>query len=166
MCGTPVFELRFELTASRPPEYRVRLFLSADLSGSTAFKTAYQGPISWVPKFKHFYSEFLAQYTARYSDYCLEHEACCGELANELPKLWKTVGDEVIFVNRVSSCAQIFAYVHAFIQALEVYSRSLKKETDTAKLDVKGNGWIASFPYPNQTVVVTDQDVDLVDKKI
>ena len=88
MYGTPVFELRFKLSVSSPPDYRVRLFLSADLSGSTAFKTAYPDPISWVPRFKHFYSEFLAQYTARYSEYCAEHNASCGELANELPKLW------------------------------------------------------------------------------
>ena len=107
----------------------------------------------------------MAQYTARYSDYCLEHEACCGELANELPKLWKTVGDEVIFVT-VFQVARRYLRMFTLSFKPSKSIAAVKKRDDTAKLDVKGNGWIASFPYPNQTVVVTDQDVDLVDKKI
>ncbi len=63
--------------------------------------------------------------------------------------LWKTVGDEVIFVNRVDSYMQVYAYVRAFIKTLEEY-KGVLKDPDT-KMDVKGNGWVGSFPHPNQT---------------
>lgn len=61
------------------------------------------------------------------------------------------MGDEVLFVNRVESCFEVFAFVHAFCQTLQEYSEKLESVKETRDLDVKGNGWIASFPIPNQT---------------
>jgi len=139
------------------PKYRVRLFLSVDLAGSTAFKS--QTPTSkWVKVFKEFYSSFLETFASNFLKYCHNNPSECLNFESEAPKLWKTVGDEVIFVNRVDSCFQVFAYVHAFRLTLEEYGKKLASVDDTRMLDVKGNGWIASFPSPNQTFELPNSD--------
>lgn len=87
----------------------------------------------------------------------------CATYVEHLPKLWKTVGDEIIFVNRVETCVQVIAYVHAFTQAMAEYSKQLKDSNETKSLDVKGNGWLASFPYPNQTISVrSDNEPEII----
>lgn len=154
------------MTDDNVPQYRVRLFLSVDLAGSTAFKNKQENPIDWVPKFKDFYSSFSDTFSAKYEAFCSRHTEKCDEFRSELPKLWKTVGDEVIFVNRVTSAAQALAYVHAFREAMDTYSKKLKSDESTDSLDVKGNGWLASFPYPNQTITIRDQNDDLVTEEI
>lgn len=156
----------FNVTDDNVPQYRVRLFLSVDLAGSTAFKNKQENPIDWVPKFKDFYSSFSDTFSAKYEAFCSTHTDKCEDFRSELPKLWKTVGDEVIFVNRVTSAAQALAYVHAFTQAMDAYSKKLKSDTSTDSLDVKGNGWLASFPYPNQTITIRDPNDDLVTEEI
>jgi hypothetical protein len=136
------------------PKYRVRLFLSADLAGSTAFKSqAITG--LWVTVFKKFYGSFHASFTSNYLKYCKKN-GVERDIQENVPKLWKTIGDEVIFVNRVNSCFEVFAFVHSFMDTLTEYGRSLKSFSDTSSLDVKGNAWVASFPCPNQTFMLPD----------
>jgi len=137
------------------PGYRLRVFLAVDLAGSTAFK-AKKSSNSWIRTFKGFYANFLKDYQAIYVEFCEENEECARYNEEEyFPKLWKTIGDEVIFVTCVSSQFHLFACVHAFDRALKQYREVLKSKEDTEELDVKGNGWIASFPIPNQTVSMT-----------
>lgn len=132
------------------PQYRVRLFLSADLAGSTAFKSEAENHI-WATEFRKFYSGFLGLFESNFLKTCREFPVTCGSFTDGGPKLWKTIGDEVIFVNRVDSSVQVFAFIHAFVETLKDYRKSLKGGEETKKLDIKGNGWIASFPHPNQT---------------
>ena len=54
-------------------EYRVRLFLSVDLSGSTAFKNSKDGegrktgePPNWVIVFQRFYSDFPSMFATEF----------------------------------------------------------------------------------------------------
>src|SRR3712207_2108650 len=132
------------------PEYRIRLFLAVDLAGSTAYKSS-QKTNGWIKTFRDFYNGFVRLYRANYVAFCEEHDECAA-VSTDLPKLWKTVGDEVIFVNRVGSLFQLYAYVHSFDRTLDEYKKNLRTNPTTVDLDVKGNGWIASFPFPNQTI--------------
>jgi hypothetical protein len=136
------------------PGYRVRLFLSADISGSTAFK-AKASDGKWVKVFRTFYSSFLNQYVSNYLGLCQEVDPICS-ITSAQPCLWKTIGDEVIFVNRVDSCFEVFVYVHAFVRTLREYGETLASSEETRGLDIKGNGWLASFPHPNQTFKLPD----------
>lgn len=145
------------------PKYRVRLFLSVDLSGSTAFKNKQTNPRAWVPKFEEFYSEFKGIFAARFAAVCKSNTNLCKDFEVEIPKLWKTVGDELIFVNRVDSYAQVITYVSAFRDAMDTYATQKLKNDD---LDVKGNGWLASFPYPNQTINVHYKPSEMVTEEI
>lgn len=148
-----------------PPKPRVRLFLSVDLSGSTAYKDQNDDPLDWVPVFSSFYSDFLSLFRARYAEYCSQNGPYLQALSDRLPNVWKTIGDEIVFVNPVESCLQLAAYLHSFRSALAKYSADLKASPKKKQLDVKGNAWIASFPYPNQTIVMTG-DADLITEEI
>ena len=68
--------------------------------------------------------------------------------AENCPKLWKTIGDEILFVNRVHSISHLSAYVSAFSKTLMEFADKFLGED----LDTKGNGWIAAFPSPNCSI--------------
>lgn len=140
------------------PAYRVRVFLSVDLVGSTAYKANLKSTV-WIRTFRTFYTQFLNTYRSTYIEYCEEHRECI-PFKEKIPKLWKTIGDEAVFVNKVESLFQLFAYVHAFDNALRLYKSLLEANDATATLGVKANGWLASFPWPNQTVAMDDSESD------
>ena len=138
------------------PEYRVRVFLSVDLVGSTAYKANLKSTV-WIRTFRTFYTQFLSTFRSSYIEFCEENGECTA-FKEKIPKLWKTIGDEAVFVNKVESFFQLFAYVHAFDRALQLYKQLLESNTETASLGVKANGWLASFPWPNQTIAMEDSE--------
>ena len=137
------------------PKYRTRVFLSVDLVGSTAFKAgagsehgdqaAYP---KWVDETRKFYAEFPLILRARYNHATLEKR----EIQAAWPRIWKTIGDEVVFCARIQSRDHLACIVQAFTEALREYG--LKLEERGAHLDVKGTGWMAAFPTPNVTVPI------------
>ncbi len=145
------------------PAYRVRLFLAVDLVGSTAFKAVEENQSldeikarpKWVSVFDEFYSLFPLNVKR-------EYESNLGPLPRNhpksgFPKLWKTIGDEVILCCRVVSRSHVSACVEAFLKCLEEYSKKLRDEDN--KLDVKGNMWLATFPAPNTSIpLIRDSD--------
>lgn len=148
------------------PKYRVRLFLSVDLTNSTAFKSS-RAPHVWVPIFRDFYSEFSDTFRRKF----IKVVECAKDaienisdddiesLKNREPNFWKTVGDEIIYVNRVDSCFEVFLMVKAFSEALKEYGATLAGEKETESLGVKGAGWLASFPYPNIAIEMPKHSV-------
>ncbi len=138
------------------PHYRIRLFLTVDLVGSTAFK-AKSGEIGrtkdqpypeWVTRFRQFYRLFPETLEAEYRNITTDgsFEPC--------PRVWKTIGDEIIFCVRVLHTRHVARCVSAFLKALDEFGRSL--EGDKVPLDVKGSGWIAPFPADNIAIKVIE----------
>ena len=68
----------------------LRLFLSADLAGSTAFKQK-ASAIDWQIFFRNFYDQLPAYVDQEF-----------GETASRLA-LWKTIGDEMVFIAALAS---------------------------------------------------------------
>jgi len=139
----------------RCPEYRVRLFMSVDLVGSTAFKAASGGetapgtPLArWIIRTRHFYRTFPTIYLRRYGDEVGSEELACYK--EMVPRLWKTIGDEIIFCCRVLSVTHAACAVMAFVKTLKEYGDTL--DGFGPGLDVKGCAWVAAFPAPNLTV--------------
>lgn len=132
------------------PEYRLRLFLSVDLVGSTAFKSKDGNTnLIWIKAFQKFYGEFPSQFAKNYKLVCAEIPEIDASEADSEPKVWKTIGDEILFVNRVNSITQLGAFVRAFSDTLIEFG----KEVQTAfSLNTKGNAWIAGFPNPNRSI--------------
>lgn len=134
-------------------EFRVRLFLSVDLSGSTAFKNSQDGKIldraspKWVTTFENFYRNFPARFRSNYAQ-----SKTIQSGADDCPKLWKAVGDELVFCGRVSNRKSVMFALMSFIQTLHDY-RNLFLDEDLP-LNLKGAGWLASFPEPNRAVTL------------
>lgn len=135
------------------PQYRVRIFLSVDLSNSTSYKSQ-RAPHQWVPTFRDFYSEFSDLFRRNHIFEIEELGESVSRLRERKPNLWKTVGDEIIFVNRVDSCFEVSLFVKAFAKSLQEYNSILREDGDRSSLSVKGSAWIASFPYPNITIAI------------
>lgn len=137
----------------RPPEYRVRLFLSVDLTGSTAFKHKSKDTLEWIKSFKVFYEQFPLMLQKNYRTLANPN----GKLARSLsqdeadsghPRLWKTVGDEILFCCTLKSLCQLGTCIEAFVNTLVQYGEILKG----GALNTKGNAWVASFPTPNCSI--------------
>jgi hypothetical protein len=136
----------------------LRLFLSVDLVGSTAFKarlgdtteTGDSNPV-WVTQIRHFYREFPVFLSSRFNKAIssLDNDVT---YKDALPKTWKTIGDEILFCTRLHSLEHLAHCVASFLRALEDYGAYL--DSNGKHLDVKGAGWIAAFPAPNVTVEV------------
>lgn len=130
------------------PEYRVRLFLSVDLTGSTAFKHKNHNPLEWIKVFQRFYKTFPSNVKFKYVSLCdTTPYLDPTEVADGAPKLWKTIGDEIIFTCRVTSLCHLSCAFRAFIETLNEFGNEIKN--NYPDLNTKGNAWVASFPTPN-----------------
>lgn len=138
------------MTEETAPEYRIRLFLSVDLVGSTAYKSkAGRTNLKWIKAFQKFYGEFPSQLSKNYTQLCAETPEIGRGEKEDCPKVWKTIGDEILFVNRVTSITQLSAYVRAFSKTLIEFGKEVQAGFD---LNTKGNAWIAAFPTPNRSI--------------
>ena len=150
---TDIAELRFH-----PAEYRIRLFLSVDLSGSTAFKNSSSGENRergsaprWVTVFQQFYKDFPALFSSEFQKQKTDSVGGDG-----CPKLWKAVGDELVFCGTISNQKACIVALNAFISTLHTYRKRLNDEG--VDLNVKGAGWLGAFPEPNRTVQLRPAD--------
>ncbi|WP_146204794.1 hypothetical protein [Jannaschia seohaensis] len=111
-----------------------------------------------MPTFRDFYGDFSSLFRRKhiFQIEALDHNV--DSLKDRKPKLWKTVGDEIIFVNRVDSCFEVSLLVKAFAAALQEYNARLRSDGDRKTLGVKGSAWVASFPHPNVTIAVPTLD--------
>jgi len=148
-----VSELRFVAA-----NYRVRLFLSVDLSGSTAFKNSSSGEQrhqdsapQWVTVFQQFYADFPALYGSEF-----QKQTNDGVGEDRCPQLWKAVGDELVFCGVISNQKTCIVALNAFISTLHIYRKKLMDAG--IELNVKGAGWLAAFPEPNRTVKLRKVD--------
>lgn len=143
-----------EVRLAKCPAYRLRLFLSVDLAGSTQFKASkgkeeffgYE-PL-WAKVTRDFYLEFPKLIEKGYSLECGKlHDAA---LKESFPKVWKTLGDEIIFCCRVFDSTHVAVCMSAFLYAIREFGNQL--DTDGGYLDLKSSAWLADFPSPNITV--------------
>lgn len=133
-------------------DYRVRLFLSVDLSGSTAFKNSSKGQDrseglspKWVTVFESFYNDFPDRYRSNYQSHSTPLAG-----ADRCPSLWKAVGDELVFCGRVTTKRSVVLALTSFMKTLIDYRKTLL-DADL-DLNLKGAGWLAAFPEPNRAV--------------
>lgn len=132
-----------------PPNYRLRLFLSVDLVGSTSFKSkSGNSNLKWIKAFQKFYGEFPAQLAKNYADAAMEIADISEDEKSAGPQVWKTIGDEILFVNRVNSITHLGLCITAFSKTLIDFGR----EIATFNLNTKGNAWVAAFPTPNMSI--------------
>jgi hypothetical protein len=113
----------------------LRLFLSVDIAGSTAYKSRQPDKVQpWLPALHRFFTEFPISLAGHYTN-------------GDTPVLWKTLGDEMVFVTRIIDHRQVASHLTRFRDTIAAY-REVIKEADR-KLDLKGAAWLAGFPVGN-----------------
>ena len=129
------------------------LFLSVDVIGSTAYKNRPHAP----RKAQHPWLKFFAGFQNEFEGFLIREEGP-GETSpvealpeHERPKLWKSLGDELVYTVQLTSydhCSVVFG---AFQWAIEAYNKSLHKDKKFP-LNVKGAAWLAGFPVINAAI--------------
>jgi hypothetical protein len=135
------------------PEPITRLFLSADIAGSTAYKQRKMNDddVSWPSIFIQFFQGLPGTFRSELS---IVEQTVAGLYTGfskaKDPEMWKAIGDELVFWQEVRDEYQVAVSVSAWAKALQEFRQSLKKES----LDVKGAAWLGSFPYPNREIAI------------
>lgn len=139
------------------------LFLSVDISGSTAYKHKKGSRLTWGLIFKDFYEQFPVFLEKACRDSInnnnhLEHQVS--------PKLWKSIGDELVFCSCPKSPVSVKWQILAFVEAIKQYSYQLgekqklpteqedKSSTNQNRLGLKATAWLAEIPTVNECLVI------------
>lgn len=128
----------------------LRIFLSVDLIGSTAFKQlstatdkASEKYHSWLFSFFDFYTEFKTVYLGVLE----QHKLHYGVDIYEQPHLWKRLGDELLFSASLQNTKQPLFFIECFRVAMVEYEKKIHELN--WPLGLKGTAWIAGFPVRN-----------------
>lgn len=129
---------------------RTRLFLSADIVGSTAFKQRHDGDGSkWFDTVGIFYRQASAFFLREWNIALGSREMPDDRLFGKRPELWKTIGDEVLFVKDIEHPPQAVMSLHVWCKTLQLLREYLAKDD----LDVKSTAWLADFPTRNRVII-------------
>lgn len=134
-------------------DYQLRIFLSVDVSGSTAFKFSNDLASSegigskgtragWFAVIRKFYESFHATF-----------QSCARSMRSTpriIPELWKVLGDELIYSAVVTDKHDAAIIVQSFIDAIH-RTRPVVRGFSTS-LDLKGCAWLADFPARNAEI--------------
>ncbi|MBV9694327.1 MAG: hypothetical protein JO261_11570, partial [Alphaproteobacteria bacterium] len=153
---------------------KLRLFLSADLVGSTAFKQGPGYPLEidtdrritplgphWLEPITSFYSDFSAEFAEQWRLFQEMAAEAPRWPTGTAPEFWKGIGDELVFVKDVRDPKEVAGSVWAWMLALQKYRTKLREKQPS--LDIKSTAWIAGFPINNSEVVF---DLGLPDRDI
>ncbi|WP_143035649.1 hypothetical protein [Bradyrhizobium sp. Rc2d] len=143
----------------------LRIFLSVDIVGSTAFKqSAADGKAGkgasaedefprsepWFEPIAQFYRGVERTFSKEWS--------ICEEKANSInwptgpsPELWKSIGDEVIYTKHLTDHREVLSTLYAWVSTVRSYRKILRTQFKT--LDLKSTAWIAGFPVHNAEVI-------------
>lgn len=116
------------------------LFLSADLVGSTSHK---QTDPEWQVSFLSFYAQY-----PRYLDAA---KVALGGKSMEF-KLWKAIGDEIVYEVEVRSEKEIARAVRIWLATMDTCEDEILHDK---KLALKGSAFIATFPGPDSEVAIS-----------
>ena len=127
----------------------LRLFLSADIEGSTDYKARNQAPEDrspeWLEVFEKFFGEFPGHVKTGYEK--CEHRL---PVPPEQLESWKFAGDEIALFVKLTRHEEVLTHLSAFRKALDAYQVQWKE--DGIDLRLKGCGWLAGFPIKNSEI--------------
>lgn len=131
---------------------RLRLFMSADIVGSTAFKQrSGRDSDSWFGVVRSFYSKSQGFFEVKWEEAYKAHVASASKLPlnDEPPTLWKTIGDEVLFTKEIFHPHEALICMDAWLGVLGELRSMLTK---SKSLDLKASAWLADFPIRNREI--------------
>ncbi len=135
---------------NKPDKSSVAMFMSADLSGSTAFKSEAQadskGP-AWVGAFEEFFREvpliMMGQIAAAFMS------------EDEIPEcsVWKVIGDEIVFLAHPKSAREAQLLTNAFYNTVINYDNKIFERWP---LRVRGCCWAAQISNRNRQIEIPE----------
>jgi hypothetical protein len=143
----------------------LRLFLSVDIVGSTAFKQAAKDRTPektsshgsdprpaepWFSPIAQFYRGIERTFAKEWA-ICVGQSNDVGWPTGRAPELWKSVGDELIYTKQLNDHREALTTLNAWIKTVGVYRTRLKEQFKS--LDLKTTAWIAGFPVHNAEVI-------------
>ena len=145
---------------------KLRLFLSADLVGSTALKQRQGNPFAkprqedafrdlapaWLSPLALLYRGIEAAFLERWDDYENKTASLFSWPIGSRPAFWKGIGDEVIYVKTLTDPREAWACLLAWVSGLQQFRGDLRKVTPD--LDIKSAAWLAGFPFTNTEAAV------------
>jgi len=136
-------------------ESELILFLSVDIIGSTAYKNSTsksrEDEHPWLQFFRDFYVAFPEKLASSLPEHYTE---------NDVPHIWKTAGDELIFAKGIKIINEICECVNGFRKTIVDYKKEMEKKT--ANLSLKATGWIAGFPIVNAKITTKNDKTDYI----
>jgi hypothetical protein len=156
---------------------RLRVFFSVDLIGSTQFKIAQNyggGPsvpteeASWWPNvLGEFYTDFQKEFLRNWAEFEELAKGWSEITVGDPPKLWKALGDELIF-------SKIVTHIHEVWGIVQVWRKTLvdfKRRWNHDNLKFKSGAWIVGSPIRNWEIAflrdpVTADDIQMMDDRI
>jgi hypothetical protein len=138
----------------------LRLFLSVDIVGSTAFKQSAQSAEKdrqtgkpaelWFEPIVQFYREIEREFTASWDRYATTVAPQYGWPSGKAPEFWKSAGDELIYSKVVTDHREALACLYTWIDAINRYREGFRNKYP--ELDLKSAAWLAGFPVHNAEV--------------
>lgn len=132
------------------PKPSVAMFMSADLAGSTAFKSKTSGdeesPI-WLEAFEAFFREvpliMMGQIAAAFA------------MEDEVPhaSVWKVIGDEIVFLAHPRTAREAQLLIIAFYRTVVNYDRKIFERWP---LRIKGCCWAAQISHRNRPIEIPE----------
>ena len=120
------------------------LFLSADIAGSTKYKNNNPDSESFPPYWRSLYDQFYEEFEPSFGAAIRG-----GKIDDDLfqrPKVWKLLGDEIIFSVPINSEVETYRFVRAFLKTVREFDERLRM---TYPVRLKGTAWTAGFPIRN-----------------
>lgn len=148
----------------------LRLFLSVDIANSTAFKqanafgqTKNSDPERLVERWFSPIAEFYWGMQSDFDNEIANYKASGAWLEctdqPETPRLWRTLGDEIIYVVPLRYHCDAIWFVEAWLRAIKRQRAVIIGRSPN--LDLKGSAWIAGFPVNNAEVALEIEKDDL-----
>ena len=156
---------------------RLRVFLSVDLIGSTQFKIAQNyggGPslshddAGWWPNvLTAFYTDFQKEFLRNWAEFVELSQGWSEITIGDPPKLWKALGDELIF-------SKICAHINEVWGIVQVWRKTLvdfKERWTHDNLKFKSGAWIVGSPNRNWEIAflrdpLTEDDILMMEDRL
>jgi hypothetical protein len=149
-------------------EERLLLFLSVDLENSTQLKqvAAGQQEQTWLDVVLDFVTGFPAAFVSEIPKQ--SPDALRGQVAE--PRVWKLLGDELVFVVEIKDARKVPIYLDAMVSAIRSWNAEVRQQTRTSpsrrtrerRLLAKGSAWLAEFPVTNAVLLLPGNQEDYV----
>lgn len=145
----------------------LRLFASIDLEGSTSFKQrlANRQSRAWLSVVLDFVEGFEVSFWKHIGHRALD---IARTTSPKQPRLWKILGDELVFVMEIKRAIDAVIYVDALKETLAEWNRHVlvQRKTDSLPperpLLVKGAAWLAEFPVTNTVLPIAGSHHDYI----